>query len=113
MNTQNAKVKLKSKLPDLLLPFFWDYDFDSLTLEDDHELIIGRVVTSGDWKALTWLRSHAGDQSVREWIERHKGRGLTPQRLRFWELILGLPRRQVDTWLAPERRKIWGKKANP
>lgn len=113
MNARNQKRALISKLPDLLRPFFWDYDFDSLSWEDDHELVIARVLSSGDWNALVWLRNHAGDHFLREWVERHQGGGLSPQKLRFWELVLGLPHRQVNTWLAAERRKIWGKRVNP
>jgi hypothetical protein len=113
MNTRNHPHVFKSKLPDLLKPFFWDYDFGSLSWEDDRELIIARVLSSGDWNALTWLRSYAGDHFLQEWIVRHQGGGLSPQKLRFWELILGLPHRQVNAWLASERRKIWGKRVNP
>lgn len=101
------------KLPDKLRPFFWDYDFDNLTWENDGQLIIARLLTSGDWEAVTWLRSLAGDGCLREWIERHQGRGLSSQKLRFWELILGLPHRQVNVWLAAKRRRIWEKRANP
>jgi len=102
-----------SKLPDMLRAIFWDYDFETLTWKHDRELIIKRILVSGDWNAVIWLRSHAGDQSLREWIERHRGDGLGPQKLRFWELILGLPHRQVNTWLAAERPKIWEKRTKP
>jgi hypothetical protein len=97
----------------MLKTLFWDYDFDILTWEQDRELIVSRILTSGNWDAVTWLRSHVGDQSLKEWIERHHGDGLSPQRLRFWEIILELPHRQVNIWLSSERRKIWEKRTNP
>ena len=97
----------------MLRELFWDYNFDNLTWEDDRELIIKRILISGNWNAVTWLRSRAGDQSLRDWIIQHQGDGLNPQKIRFWELILGLPHRQVNTWLATERRKVWEKRANP
>lgn len=102
-----------SKLPEILWSLFWDYDFETLTWKHDRELIIKRVLTSGSWDTVTWLRSHAGDQSVGEWIERHQGDGLSPQKLRFWELVLGLPHRQVNAWLSAERRKVWERRVNP
>jgi hypothetical protein len=113
MKAKNQRATSIRELPDMLRPFFWDYDFDTLSWGDDRELIIARVLTSGDWDAVTWLRSRAGDHSLREWIERHQGGGLSPQKLRFWELILGLPHRQVSVWLSTERRKIWEKRVNP
>jgi hypothetical protein len=113
MNTRNREKPLVHKFPDFLRPFFWDYDFDSLSWGEDHELIVARILSSGDWNAMTWLRSHTGDHFLREWIERHEGDGLSPQKLRFWELVLGLPHHKVNTWLAAERQKIWEKRVNP
>jgi hypothetical protein len=62
--------------------------------------VVGRVLIDGDWDAVQWLRKQAGDAVLRDWIERHEGRGLSRQQLRFWELILKLPASQVDAWLA-------------
>ena len=95
-----------SKLPATLRALFWDYDFTALSWENDRDLIMARVLTAGDWDAVTWLRSRVGDRALREWIERHRGGGLSPQRLRFWELILGLPHCQVNAWLVAEGRQI-------
>lgn len=100
-----------SKLPIILRGLFWDYDFEVLTWEDDRELIISRVLTSGTWDAITWLRARAGDRALREWIERRHGRGLSPRQLRFWELILGLPHRRVNAWLA--ERQVWDQRTHP
>jgi hypothetical protein len=97
----------------MLGALFWDYDFGDLSWEKDRDLITARVLTSGTWEAVTWLRSRLGDQALREWIGRHQGRGLSPQQLRFWELILGLPHRQVNAWLAAEGRQIWDKRTHP
>jgi uncharacterized protein DUF6922 len=94
-------------LPDSLRPLFWEHDFEALTWEADRDLIMARVLASGGWDAVRWLRSQLSDTELRDWIERRRGRGLSRQQLRFWELILGLPHRQVDAWLAEEGRQIW------
>jgi hypothetical protein len=104
---------MPTKLPIMLRPFFWEYDFNILDWEKDREFIIGRILSSGNWGAVKWLRSHVGDLRLQKWLERHEGDGLSPQQLRFWELILGLSYRQVNAWLATERRKVWEKRANP
>jgi len=110
MNAQNQQDARPLKLPDMLKALFWEYDFEALTLEKDRDLIIARVLIHGTWDAVTWLRSYVGNGELREWIERHQGRGLSPKQLRFWELILGLPHRQVNAWLKAEERKIWDKR---
>ena len=113
MSHQGTHSTRSSRLPATLQALFWDYDFAALSWEDDRDLIIARVLTSGDWDAVTWLRSRVGDRALREWIERHRGGGMSPQRLRFWELILGLPHRRVNAWLAAEGRQIWDKRVRP
>lgn len=111
-DAKSAKSTKESELPALLRPLFWDYDFKTLTWDDDRDLIIARVLASGTWEAITWLRTRLGDQALREWIERHRGGGLSPRQLRFWELMLNLPHRQVNAWLQAEGRKIWDQRVN-
>src|SRR5215207_7397065 len=102
---------LHDPLPAQIRSLFWDLDPRELRWERDQEQIIGRVLASSSWDAVTWLRKRAGDDAVREWIERHQGRGLSPRQLRFWELILDLPHRRVDEWLRSERRQVWDRRA--
>ena len=95
----------------MIRSLFWDLDPRDLRWERDREQIIGRVLAEGSWDAVKWLRKQAGDDALREWIERHQGRGLTPRQLRFWELILELPHRRVDEWLRREGRQVWDRRA--
>lgn len=113
MNPQTTHPARSSKLPTTLRALFWDYDFAALSWETDRDLIMARVLISGDWAAVTWLRSCVEDRVLREWIVHHHGGGMSPQRLRFWEVMLGLPHRQVNAWLAAEGRQIWDKRACP
>ena len=99
------------QLPPMLHPLFWDYDFGVLTWDEDRDLVIARVLAAGDWDAVLWLRGYAGDGLLREWLLRRRGGGLSARRLRFWELILGLPHRQVNAWLDEEGRSIWESRA--
>jgi hypothetical protein len=60
-----------------------------------------------------WLRAQAGDDAIRAWIEKREGRGLSRQQIRFWQLMLDLPSRQVDSWLQSEERKVWDRRTQP
>lgn len=44
-------------LPPLIRSLFWDLDPRALRWERDREQIIGRVLASGSWDAVTWLRN--------------------------------------------------------
>jgi hypothetical protein len=94
-------------LPERLRPYFWDYAFDDLDFSIHREFIIGRILSEGDWDAVCWLRRSVGNPELRAWIESRQGRGLSPQQLRYWELILDLPTAKVDGWLAERKNAGW------
>ena len=96
-----------AKLPRRLRPYFWDYAFARLSWHADRDLIIGRILAVGDWDSLRWLRRRLPDAELRNWLEQRRGAGLSNRQLRFWELILELPRRKVNAWLAKPGRQIW------
>ncbi len=97
-------------LPRKLRPFFWDYSFARLSITRDKDLIIRRLLSSGSWDAVCWMRRQIGDQELREWLIAHKGKGLTPRQLRFWGLILDLPMQQLNSWVHAAASNPWGKR---
>ncbi|HZU36325.1 MAG TPA: hypothetical protein VFA18_10480 [Gemmataceae bacterium] len=91
----------------MLRPLFWDYPFRKLSWAEDRDLVTSRVLAVGDLDALRWLRRRLGDDALRQWLEHRRGAGLSRRQLRFWELILHIPRRTVNSWLADESQRIW------
>jgi hypothetical protein len=79
---------------------YWDHDFEKVSDIDHRDFVVGRILIEGDWNSVQWLRNRIGDEQLRDWIERHEGRGLSRQQLRFWELILQVPALAVDRWVA-------------
>jgi hypothetical protein len=96
----------KAALKDL----FWDCDGRHVTLASDPDFVVGRVLSAGTWKQVRWLRRRVGDAALARWIRARKGRGLEPRQLRFWQLILHLPKRTVDAWLARPERQTWDRR---
>lgn len=94
-------------VPSQLESVLWDHDPSKLSWEEDRDFLIGRVLRQGPWDTVRWLRRRVGDDALREWIETHEGRGLSPKQLRFWELILKLPSDKVDPWVERARRSPW------
>ncbi len=95
------------RLPSRLWCLFWDHDFGRLTWQADTDLIIGRILTAGDWEAIRWLRRRLPEAALRDWLQCRNGGELSARQLRFWELLLRLPRRQVDAWLRDPARQVW------
>lgn len=104
--TADTSVRLPMELKDL----FWDYDFRHLEWDKDRDLIISRILDRGGLSALKCLRANISDEELREWILLRSGAGISPQRLRFWEIILKLPHRKVNAWLKSDRRAIWDRR---
>jgi hypothetical protein len=100
-------------LPAPVQALFWDFASHSLRWDQDRELIISRILASGPWETVRWLRVEAGDEVIRSWIEKHEGKGLSPRQLRFWQLVLDLPASEVDQWLAKLDRKVWDQRVEP
>jgi hypothetical protein len=94
-------------LPRFLRPLFWEYDFHVLNWKRDWYLVTGRVLSRGDWRDVCWLRRRLGDEGLRSWLRASEGRGLSRKQIRYWELILDLPKHEVDAWLARPGRVIW------
>lgn len=91
----------------MLRPLFWDCDFSQISWVLHRDLVISRILANGTWEAIRWLRDALGDEGLREYVVAHRGRGLSPRQLRFWELILGIPRRTVSAWLKEPGRTVW------
>jgi len=103
---------MTDELPAPVQALFWDVASRSLRWDQDRELIMGRVLASGPWETVRWLRDEAGDEAIRSWIEKHEGKGLSPRQLRFWQLVLDLPASRVDQWLRSERRGVWDRRTH-
>ena len=102
---KNAKTQIK--LPKSIRDLFWEHDRDSISWLDDTDLIISKVLHAGTWEDVRWLRRTLGDTALRDWLLQHRGAGLEPRRLRFWQLLLNLPASDVDSWLAPHNQNPW------
>ncbi|MEX0670315.1 MAG: hypothetical protein WD060_07660 [Pirellulales bacterium] len=94
-------------LPEFLRPLFWDCDLNALDQQRDGDFVIGRVLASGTWDAIQWLRREWGDAAIRDHIIRHCGRSLSSEQLRLWQVLVGLPDDAVVEWLASPERRIW------
>lgn len=99
-----------SGVPPQLEPLLWDHDPSTLSWEEDRDFLIGRVLREGPWNTVCWLRDRVGDDALRDWIESHEGRGLSPKKLRFWELILEMPSDVVDPWVERAQNSPWGRR---
>jgi hypothetical protein len=82
-------------------------DAARLTWDRDRDLVVGRVLARGGLREAQLLRRRLGDDTLREWVIRNEARGLSPARVRFWELVLTLPKARADAWVRSARATVW------
>ncbi len=99
------------RLPPRLRVLFWDTDAARLDLTRNREFVCARLLQEGGLAEVKFLRVRYGDAALRKWIVRHRARGMTPNRIRFWQLLLQLPERLVSPWLRRARRGDWPRRA--
>ena len=112
MKKSIVRTALKIVLPASLRPLFWEYEFKKLSWEHDSDLITSRILSVGNIEDWRWLQQIIGRHGIREHILKHRGRGLDRRQLRFWQVLVDLPGKTVDLWLAEENRKVWDQRAN-
>lgn len=97
-------------LPPAIAALFWDCEEGSVYWDLHRDAVVERVLARGDWESIQWVRQRAGDAVVREVLVRTRGRALSPEQLRLWQLLLGLPDEDVGAWLALESRRVWDRR---
>jgi len=101
----------RRRLPRRLRVLFWDTDAARLDIDRNREFICTRLLQEGGLAEVKFLRACYGDGAVRSWIVRHRARGMSPARIRFWQLLLKLPERRVSAWLRRARSGDWPRRA--
>jgi len=97
-------VALDEKLPRSLIPYFQEYDFDTIDPVQHADLVIERVLAYGDRNELRWLFRCYDRQKIRDWIVRLGARRLPWRRYNLWCVLLYLPPARR---LRAEGQQIW------
>jgi hypothetical protein len=101
----------ETPLPPDVRALFWEYGDRNMSLQSDRDLVMGRVLSAGEWDALRWLRREVGDPALVEYLTRTEGRLLSPRQLRLWQVLVDLPPDAVTDWIARGARQVWDRRA--
>jgi hypothetical protein len=101
-------------LPSAVSVLLWDVAPAELRLPQHRDFLIGRILARGTWAAVEWLRRELTDAAIAQYLQRTRGRLLSPRQLRFWELVLGLDDDAVSDWIADRRdgSKLWDRRGS-
>jgi hypothetical protein len=94
------------KIPKTMEPFFQEYDFDSLNLQSDRELIIGRTLEFGTKKVLTWLFKTYSTQEIIKFVQKRGYRALSARSFNYWCVVLEIKQYSKPSWLK-DKKVLW------
>jgi hypothetical protein len=78
-NTYNSKLPVEFKM------YFWEYDLNSLDINDDYFLIIERIMNLGDINSINWMLKHYPENIIKSvLIENRSIRNITKN---YWSII--------------------------
>lgn len=83
----------QKKLPESFRGYFWDVDFDSLTLENTPILILKRIIDRGDTNAIRWMRRYYSKEQIKKLLL--LTRDLSQKSANFWADLLGIDHKKV------------------
>lgn len=87
MRKKNKKSKkIKDKIPREFKGYFWDVDFNKLSMKRYPEFILERVMRYGNLRALRWLLAFPKDK-IMEVVK--KSRELDSKTRNFWQVVYG------------------------
>ena len=107
MVRNKPRKKNGTGLPPFVRELFWEYGKRDISWSKHRRFVIKRILSHGEWSALKWLRRNTTPEELRMWFMETKGRALDPPRLRYWELILDLPKKDVDRWIRQMKTNPW------
>jgi hypothetical protein len=97
-------------LPRSVASLFWDYPGRRLSLARDRELVVRRILAEGGLLHVRYIRRRVGDDVIRDVLQRSQARGLSPQRIRFWQLLLDVPVPLANAWVRSARAGTWARR---
>ena len=76
----------KISLPDMLSKYFWDCDFENLSMSQYGVFISERILNYGDIPSLKWLFTQIDKIFLAEVVD--KSRNLNKKTRNYWNLVL-------------------------
>lgn len=77
-----------TEIPETFRKYFWDVEFDDLSLEKYPKFIAERIMNYGDLAAVNWLQSVLDREFIRSVVM--NSRNLNPKTKNYFELVLGI-----------------------
>ena len=87
---KNRSINLENNsntIPTRFKKYFWDCDFEDLSMQKNAFFIIERILNFGDVDSVKWILSNTDRKMLVEVVER--SRNLNKKTKNYWRIMLG------------------------
>ncbi len=81
---------IPNTIPSGLKPHFQEYDFQTLDLDRDANLIIQRTLEHGTWDEVRWLFAVYGGERILTFVRERGERLLSRVTFNYWRKLFGI-----------------------
>jgi len=86
---EETRLFSKRQIPRFLKPYFWDTRLSNLSVDRHRPFILGRILESGDQKAVSWALRTYPSAEISSFLRGHGKEVLSQRTWNFWALLLG------------------------
>ena len=86
-------MKTSNTIPKKFSSYFWDVDFETLSLENAPTLILKRFLDRGDTNAILWIKKHYTSREIIKLLS--FTRDLSQKTANFWADLLSVDHKKV------------------
>ena len=99
-------IHSSDSIPNSLASFFQEYDLDSLSIQQDTNLIVQRTLEYGDWDEIRWLFQVYGAARIRTFLRRLGERCLRPPTFNYWRKLMRIRKWEHSPFETP-KGELW------
>lgn len=89
------------RLPKSFKAYFWDVDFNKVSLKKHMTLILSRILKFGDSLAVRWMFKNFSVKKIKTYILKFGDKQLDRKSNNFWRIYFGLPLRRKTNPIWP------------
>ena len=80
----------QEKLPQEFKRYFWDVDFEKISLNQHFNQVLSRLLSFGNMQAIRWVLTNVKSPQLKQYVLKFGDRQLDKRSLKFWKLYLDL-----------------------
>jgi len=96
----------QDQLPEFLRRYFWDVEFENVSIEKNPSFVLKRILDRGDTRAIKWAMTKFTLSDIKDIVT--SSRDLSRKTANFWTVLLDIDPKDVPCLQKPYSRIPFG-----